>query len=113
MAKKFPQKDSAAIVCKFAVFPVPFIPIGCFAGVATYVHALFDYRHRYSMCLTKDLRSADRFYLFCFFIYQVFSFGLRVLNIGCLKPITVSQLLSVWKQKQNNRVRLEALVFYN
>jgi hypothetical protein len=36
-----------------------------------------------------------------FLIFQVFSFGLRVLNIGCLTPITEPQL-SVWKQKQNN-----------
>ncbi len=33
--------------------------LGCFAGVATYVDSLFEYRHRYSVCLSKDLRSAE------------------------------------------------------
>ncbi len=118
VSKKFPQKDSEAKMCKFAVFPFPFIPrMFCWG----YVDSQFEYRHRYSLCLSKDLRSAEPpstppprvvsvlyIYLgtirgvqnssrmpfnptadnfktvlsfFGFFIYQVFSFGLRMLEV--------------------------------
>ncbi len=126
-SKKIPRQQCASL----RSFLSPSF-LGCFAGVITYVDSLFEYRHRYSMCHSKDLRSAEPpstppprvvsllyIYLgtrrgvqncrrmplaldannfktvlfFIFFIFQVFSFGLRMNEVvEQLQKISIASL---------------------